>query len=190
MSEQLIPDHGGYRRLKTFIQARLIYDATLRFCERYIDRRSRTFDQMVQAARSGVQNIAEGSVASGTSRKSELMLTNVARASLEELLLDYEDFLRQQALPVWPNDDPRRRKVADARPETLEDLHRLLANPAEWNRADGAERSANAMTALIAMTCYLLDRQLKAQEQKCLKEGGFTERLYQLRKKNRTRNDR
>ena len=94
--EPLIPKHGGYRNLKSFQVAQLAYDLTVRFCERYVDRFSRTRDQMVQAARSGVQNIAEGSQASGTSRKTELKLTNVARASLEELRLDYEDFLRQR----------------------------------------------------------------------------------------------
>ncbi len=94
----LIPKHGGYRKLKSFQIAQLVYDVTVRFCERYIDVHSRTHDQMVQAARSGVQNIAEGSQASGTSKKMELKLTNVARASLEELRLDYEDFLRQRGL--------------------------------------------------------------------------------------------
>jgi four helix bundle suffix protein len=102
----LIPKHGGYRKLKSFQLAQLIYDLTVRFCDTCVDRRSRTHDQMVQAARSGVQNIAEGSVASGTSRKTELKLTNVARASLEELRLDYEDFLRQRGLPLWPPDHP------------------------------------------------------------------------------------
>lgn len=94
--DALIPKHGGYRNLKTFQLSRLIYDITLRFCNRFIERKSRTNDQMVQAARSGVQNIAEGSQASGTSKKTEIKLTNVARSSLEELKLDYEDFLRQQ----------------------------------------------------------------------------------------------
>ena len=98
--EPLIPKHGGYRKLKSFQVAQLIYDVTIRFCDRYIEKRSRTHDQMVQAARSGVQNIAEGSQAAGTSKKTELKLTNVARASLEELRLDYEDFLRQRGLPV------------------------------------------------------------------------------------------
>jgi len=92
----LIPAHGGYRKLKSFQQAELVYDATVKFCDRFIDVRSRTHDQMVQAARSGRQNIAEGSQASGTSKKFELKLVGVARASLEELLLDYEDFLRQR----------------------------------------------------------------------------------------------
>src|SRR5512143_1073056 len=99
--EKLIPVHGGYRRLKSFQVAELVYDVTVRFCERYIDKRSRTRDQMEQAARSGVQNIAEGSLASGTSKKTELKLTGVARSSLEELRLDYEDFLRQRGLMLW-----------------------------------------------------------------------------------------
>lgn len=96
--EPLIPKHGGYRNLKSFQIAQLAFDVTVRFCDRYISRSSRTHDQMVQAARSGVQNIAEGSKASGTSRKMELKLTNVARVSLEELKLDFEDFLRQRGL--------------------------------------------------------------------------------------------
>jgi four helix bundle protein len=106
--EPLIPKHGGYRNLKSFQVAQLVYDVTVRFCDRYISKRSRTHDQMLQAARSGVQNIAEGSQAAGTSKKTELKLTNVARASLEELRLDYEDFLRQRSLPLWDRKDPRR----------------------------------------------------------------------------------
>src|SRR3954452_1810054 len=104
--DELIPLHGGYRNLKSFQVAQLAYDVTARFCERYIEKRSRTHDQMVQAARSGVQNIAEGSQASGTSKKTELKLTSVARASLEELRLDYEDYLRHRGLPLWPPDHP------------------------------------------------------------------------------------
>ena len=104
--ETLIPKHGGYRNLKSFQVAQLVYDVTVRFCDRYIDPRSRTHDQMVQAARSGVQNIAEGSQASGTSKKMEMKLTNVARASLEELRLDYEDYLRQRGLEMWPPQRP------------------------------------------------------------------------------------
>lgn len=94
---QLIPPHGGYRSLRPYQTAELVYDATVLFCDRFIDKHSRTHDQMVQAARSGVQNIAEGSMASATSKKTELKLTGVARASLEELLLDYQAFLRQCA---------------------------------------------------------------------------------------------
>ncbi|MEW6428434.1 MAG: four helix bundle suffix domain-containing protein [Thermodesulfobacteriota bacterium] len=104
--EPLLPKHGGYRRLKSFQMAQLVYDVTVRFCELYVDRFSRTRDQMVQAARSGVQNIAEGSQVSATSKKMEIKLTSVARASLEELRLDYEDFLRQRNLPRLPADHP------------------------------------------------------------------------------------
>lgn len=120
--EALIPKHGGYRRLKSFQVAQLVYDVTVRFCDRYINKRSRTHDQMVQAARSGVQNIAEGSSASGTSKKMEMKLTNVARASLEELRLDYEDFLRQRGLLRWERNDPRRQLLIDRRPRSAEDV--------------------------------------------------------------------
>jgi len=109
--QELIPKHGGYRKLKSFQVAQLVYDVTVRFCDRYVEKRSRTHDQMVQAARSGVQNIAEGSQAAGTSKKTELKLTNVARASPEELRLDYEDFLRQRGLPVWERNDARRNSL-------------------------------------------------------------------------------
>jgi four helix bundle suffix protein len=111
--ESLIPKHGGYRNLKSFQIAQLAYDLTVRFCDRYVSKFSRTKDQMIQAARSGVQNIAEGSLASGTSKKTELKLTNVARSSLEELLLDYEDFLRQHSLPKWDRRDLRRQRLVD-----------------------------------------------------------------------------
>ena len=122
-AEPLIPQHGGYRNLKSFQMAQLVYDVTVSFCDRHIDRRSRTHDQMVQAARSGVQNIAEGSQASGTSRKSELKLTNVARASLEELRLDYEDFLRQRKMDVWSPQHPALQHFRARRCATLEDVH-------------------------------------------------------------------
>jgi len=118
----LIPAHGGYRRLKCFQVAQLVYDVTVRFCDRYVEKRSRTHDQMVQAARSGVQNIAEGSQASGTSKKTELKLTNVARASLEELRLDYEDFLRQRGLALWSPDHPALKRFKAKRCATLEEV--------------------------------------------------------------------
>lgn len=134
--EPLIQPHGGYRKLKSFQMAQLVYDVTVRFCERYIDRRSRTNDQMVQAARSGVQNIAEGSKASGTSKKTELKLTNVARASQEELRLDYEDFLRQRGLALWERGDPRREILIARRCRTADEV-------AEWVR-EQHEREAGA----------------------------------------------
>ncbi len=120
--DPLIPKHGGYRNLLSFQVAQLVYDVTVRFCDRYIDRRSRTHDQMVQAARSGVQNIAEGSQASGTSKKMEMKLANVARASLEELRLDYQDYLRQRGLEAWGPKDPRRQELVDRRCRTAEEV--------------------------------------------------------------------
>lgn len=104
---KLIPPHGGYRDLQSYRMAEIVYDATVVFCDRFISKASRTHDQMVQAARSGKQNIAEGCMASGTSKKTELKLIGVARASLEELLLDFEDFLRQRELPLWGKDHPK-----------------------------------------------------------------------------------
>ncbi len=125
-TSDLIPPHGGYRKLKSFQIAQLVYDVTVRFCDCYIDRRSRTNDQMVQAARSGVQNIAEGSQASGTSKKTELKLTNVARASLEELRLDYEDYLRQRGLPLWKPDYPALTRFKAKRCSCLEDVQKWV----------------------------------------------------------------
>jgi len=127
--EKLIPLHGGYRKLKSFQVAQLVYDVTVRFCDRYISPRSRTHDQMVQAARSGVQNIAEGSQASGTSRKMELKLTNVARASLEELRLDYEDFLRQRGLKMWAPEHPALKRFKAKQCITLE---QVALEPGLW----------------------------------------------------------
>lgn len=122
LMSDLIPKHGGYRKLKSFQVSQLVYDVTVRFCDKYIDRRSRTHDQMVQAARSGVQNIAEGSQASATSKKFELKLTQVARASLEELKLDYEDFLRQRGFEQWDRENPLRQKLIDKRCQTADDV--------------------------------------------------------------------
>jgi four helix bundle suffix protein len=122
MSDKLIPKHGGYRKLKSFQLAQLIFDITVRFCDRYIDKRSRTHDQMVQAARSGPQNIAEGSQASGTSKKTELKLTSVARSSLEELKLDYQDFLRQRNFPQWEPDSPALKRFKATRCGTMEEF--------------------------------------------------------------------
>ncbi|MCF8084289.1 MAG: four helix bundle suffix domain-containing protein [Deltaproteobacteria bacterium] len=200
-SEGLIPKHGGYRILKSFQVAQLVYDVTVRFCDRYVDRFSRTKDQMVQAARSGVQNIAEGSKASGTSRKTELKLTNVARASLEELRLDYEDFLRQRGLPQWEREDPRRAALINRRCATVDEVAQWVkenhggpsghhgqngqngpsTGSTKSTRSTYPEIAANAALVLITVACSLLDRQLAAQAEAFEKEGGFTERLYQRR---------
>jgi four helix bundle suffix protein len=198
--ESLIPTHGGYRKLKSFQVAQLAYDLTVRFCDRYIDKRSRTRDQMVQAARSGVQNIAEGSQASGTSKKTELKLTNVARASLEELRLDYEDFLRQRGLPIWERDDSRRQVLIDRRCASADAVAQWVREEHERGRSrrrgpGGQEHlatmstypelAANAALVLLAVACSLLDRQLAAQAKAFETEGGFTERLYRVRSENR-----
>lgn len=187
--DNLIPKHGGYRNLKSFQVAQLAYDVTARFCNRYIDRRSRTHDQMVQAARSGVQNIAEGSKVSGTSRKMEMKLTNVARASLEELRLDYEDYLRQHGLTLWKMGDPRRSALITRRCTTVDevvqwvhDMHEgTLPLSTRSTKSTYPEIAANAALTLTAVACSLLDRQMEAQATAFEKEGGFTERLYKYR---------
>jgi restriction system protein len=157
--------------------AEIVYDATVVFCDRFIDRRSRTHDQMVQAGRSGKQNIAEGSMASGTSKKTELKLIGVARASLEELLLDFQDFLRQRGFQVWGKDDPR----AIAVRSLARTVNRSYSTYRPYLEAEGPEAAANAAICLIHQTNYLLDQQLRALEQEFLKEGGFTESLYRAR---------
>ncbi len=197
-SDSLLPKHGGYRKLKSFQLAQLVYDVTVRFCDRYIDKRSRTHDQMVQAARSGVQNIAEGSQVSGTSKKMEMKLTNVARASLEELRLDYEDYLRQRDLEQWAPNDPRRQKLIDRRCSTadevavwVKEIYGLCGQDGqsmkskESTKTAYSEIAANAALVLIGVAVSLLNRQLAAQAAAFEKDGGFTERLYQSRKSSR-----
>lgn len=138
VTEPLLPKHGGYRKLKSFQLSQLVYDITVRFCERYISKFSRTHDQMVQAARSGVQNIAEGSQASGTSKKTELKLTNVARASLEELKLDYEDYIRQGGFRLWAADEPLRKALVQRRCNTAEDVAAWVREVRNgWGGQDG-----------------------------------------------------
>ena len=175
----LIPPHGGYRNLKSYQTAALVYDATVAFCDRFIDKRSRTHDQMVQAARSGVQNIAEGSMASATSKKTELKLTGVARASLEELLLDYEAFLRQKGLRLWGKDSPEALSVRKKYSSDESDKSDR-SDPYSLKTAT-AEVAANTLICLINQASYLLGRQLQRLEQQFLTEGGFTERLYKAR---------
>ena len=140
----ILPTQGGFRKLLTFRLARLIYDLTVRFCNRYVSRYSRTHDQMVQAARSGVQNIAEGSAVSGTSKKSEMILVNVARGSLMELRLDYEDFLRQNGLTQWETDDPRRRLLVQARCKTPNEVARWVRDVGMIPPKDGPDGQKSA----------------------------------------------
>lgn len=168
---RLVPAHGGYRGLRSYQAALLVYDGTLIFCDRFIEKRSRTHDQMVQAARSGVRNIAEGSVASGTSKKTELKLTNVARASLEELLGDFEDYLRQHRLRIWDKNSP----------EALAVRQGYGAPALASLRTARPETAANTLLCWINQASYLLGRQLQRLERDFLEHGGFTESLYRVR---------
>ncbi len=182
---RLIVPHGGYRDLLSYRAAEIIYDATLKFCDRFIPPRSRTHDQMVQAARSGKQNIAEASMAAGTSKKTELKLTGVARASLEELLLDAEDILRQHGLPQWGKQDPRAvavRKLAYARDRSYESYRSYVEQ-------DPLEVAANTLICITHQANYLLDQQLRKLEKDFLEQGGFTERMFRVRKEARRRGE-
>ena len=181
MSDGFIPKHGGYNNLLSYQKAEIVFDATNYFCARFIGKLSRTHDQMVQAARSGKQNIVEGSMASGTSKETELKLTNVARSSLEELLTDYLDFLRLHGAEEWPRD------------------HRYSIRLRELNRTPNATYktfqkgiehsdptiSANVIIGVIRVTCYLLDQQIRSLEKAFIKEGGLRERMTQARLKER-----
>jgi four helix bundle suffix protein len=181
---QLIPPHGGYRDLRSYQMAEIVYDGAMVFCNRFIDRRSRTHDQMVQAARSGKQNIAEGSMASGTSKKSELKLVGVARASLEELLLDFQDYLRRHRLPLWGKEHPKAKQV---RGLCYRDNRSYSTYETYIEPPASAEVAANTLICLIHQTNYLLDQQLRSLEKDFLEKGGFTERLYRTRTQMRGR---
>ena len=193
---------GGYRKTASFQTATIIYDATVWFCEKFVDPRSRTADQMVQAARSGRQNIAEGSRASATSSQTELRLVNVARASLEELLLDYEDYLRHRHLPQWSPGSPEasavravasRRDLTDRADQTdltdLSDQQRWSLYARWLDHADAAVR-ANALICLIHQANYLLDRQIAALEAAFIEGGGYSEQLATERLRQRSGKDR
>lgn len=191
-NDDLIPPHGGYRKLRSFQTAQAVYDATVIFCNRFLEKRNRLYDQMIQAARSGVQNIAEGSMASATSKKTELKLTGVARASLEELLLDYQDFLRQRGLRLWHKDSPEALAVRKKYLSDRSDQSAKSDQPDSSDMSDpyclktaSAEVSANTIICLINQASYLLGRQLQKLEEQFLNEGGFTERLYRERKQRR-----
>ena len=197
ISENLIPPHGGYSKLVTYKLGKLIYDATAAFCDQYIDCKDRTYDQMVQAARSGVVNIVEGSEASATSKKTELKLTNVAKASQEELLEDYRTFLRQRNLPVWDAQSAEAQTVRQARPENLSQLRQLMAlqvsdlsdqsdqSDLSDKNAVKQEVAANTMICLINQETFLLARQISRLAADFEKDGGFTERLYRIRSEKR-----
>lgn len=172
-----IPPHGGYRNLLSYRKAVIVYDATVRFCQRFMDRRDRTVDQMIQAARSGKQNIVEGSMVSGTSKEMEIKLMNVARASLEELLEDYRDFLRTGGFALW-NKDSREatfvRRQGHREDESYETYKTYIETRNE-------EVVANIIICLIHQANYLLDRQIRRLEQEFLQEGGLRERMTRAR---------
>ncbi|MFA5973405.1 MAG: four helix bundle suffix domain-containing protein [Lentimicrobiaceae bacterium] len=175
--EGFIPKHGGYRSLITYQKSEIIYDGTVYFCNRFFRKYDRTIDQMVQAARSGKQNIAEASMASGTSKETEIKLTNVARASLEELLIDYQDFLRTNKLQEWGKESKlvvRLRELNKTPNATYETFKRGIEN-------ENPEICANVMIGLIKVTGYLLSRQLKTLETAFVNEGGLRERMTAAR---------
>ncbi|NOS71143.1 MAG: four helix bundle protein [Verrucomicrobia bacterium] len=195
----LLLPHGGYRKLRSYKVAEVVYDATVVFCRRFHADDRRMTDQMVQAARSGVRNISEGSGMAATSRKTELKLTNVARASLsDELLRDYESFLRQRGLRVWPKDSREARTMrarlaqdyAPDLPAARPGVVQLtgLFGLSEFVEKAEPELAANAMLCAVNQAAYLLKRQIQSQGREFLEKGGFTEKLYRTRK--RTLSDR
>jgi four helix bundle suffix protein len=177
-----IPPHGGYQKLLSYHKALVVFEATGYFCNRFIDKKSRTYDQMIQAARSGKQNILEGSQASSTSKETEIKLTSVARSSQEELLEDYRDFMRARRIEEWTPEHPYARR--------LRQLNRTPGANYETFKK-GIEHPdpaicANVIAGLIKVTCYLLDQQLRRLEKDFLKEGGLRERMTRARLAART----
>jgi restriction system protein len=185
---------GGYRELRSFQVATVIYDATVSFCDRFVDKRSRTHDQMVQAARSGRQNIAEGSRAAATSSQTELRLVNVARASLDELLLDYEDFLRQRGKRQWKKDDREAREVravgAQKDQTDRTDPSDHWKSYSLWLEHTDPAVVANTALCLIHQANYLLDQQIAGLEREFIHEGGYTEQLATARLEERRKQER
>jgi four helix bundle suffix protein len=183
MSERFIPPHGGYESLLSFQKARIVYDGTVWFCGRFLEKRDRTYDQMVQAARSGKQNILEGSQASGTSKEMEIKLTNVARASLEELLEDYRDFLRVRGIAEWSREHSHTRRLRELNRQANADYDTFKKGIEHPDPAI----AANVMIGIIKLTNYLLDRQIRQLEVAFLNEGGLRERMTRARLAERAR---
>jgi restriction system protein len=180
---------GGYRDLHSFQVTTVIYDATVSFCERFVDSRSRLRDQMVQAARSGRQNIAEGSRASATSSQTELRSINVARASLDELLLDYEDYLRQHGKWQWTKDSTEALAVRRVGQQLAKAGHPAdqMALYQPWLAQADAAVVANAVICLIHQANYLLDQQVRGLERQFVTRGGYSEQLAAARLQERQR---
>ncbi|NLO49586.1 MAG: four helix bundle protein [Bacteroidales bacterium] len=177
-SAGFIPTHGGYRNLITYQKAEIIYDGTFYFTNRFFHQYDRTVGQMVQAARSGKQNIAEASMASATSKETEIKLTNVARASIEELLIDYEDFLRTRKFPIWGKEDRLVARLREINRSTPKPTYETFVKAIEH---ESPEICANTMITLIKITTYLLNQQIKSLEVAFIKEGGLRERMTRAR---------
>ncbi len=178
-----IPPHGGYRELLSYQKAEVVYDLTFHFCQRFLDRHDRTIDQMVQAARSGKQNIVEGCKASGTSKETEIKLINVARASLEELLVDYQDFLRVRGLRLWDKDSKEAQYVRQLGHMS----HVTYETYRAFCETRPAEVVANIALCLVHQTNYLLDQQIRRLEQDFIREGGLRERMTRVRLQQRNK---
>lgn len=176
--EGFIPTHGGYRNLFSYQKSEIIYDGTVYFTNRFFNKYDRTVGQMVQAARSGKQNIAEASMASATSKETEIKLTNVARASLEELLIDYEDFLRTQKLPIWEKEHKLVARLRELNKSTPKPTYETFQKAIEH---ESPEICANTMITLIKICTYLLKQQIKQLETAFVKEGGLRERMTKAR---------
>ena len=177
MTEGFIPPHGGYAKLHSYRKAEIVYDATAQFCRRFLDKRDRTYDQMLQAARSGKQNIIEASRASATSKESEIKLTNVARASLEELLADYQDYLRTNGLRIWEKDSKEAsftRRLGRHEDVSYETYRQFI-------ETRPAEVVANIVICVIHQANYLLDKQIRRLEKDFLEHGGLRERMTRAR---------
>ena len=180
MAEELIPHRGNYKKLLSYQKADVIFCITYYFVEHYLKRGDRTCDQMIQAARSGKQNIIEGCAASSTSAKTEIKLVNVAKASLQELLEDYEDFLKTRGFRQWEEDSVELQAMRD-----LGRQHNDVQFFMDKIQTRPPETIANMCIVLIKQADYLLFRQLQRLENDFLKKGGFTERMYRLRSNNR-----
>ncbi|HIJ87878.1 MAG TPA: four helix bundle protein [Desulfuromonadales bacterium] len=176
-NSSIILPHGNYQELLSYQKSEVIYDLTFRFCEKHLKRGDRTIDQMVQAARSGKQNIVEGSKASGTSKEMEIKLTNVARASLEELLEDYRDYLRVRDLKIWEKGTKEAQYVRKLGNKS----HTTYETYREFVDTRSAEVVANIAVCLIHQANYLLDQQIRRLEKDFLKEGGLRERMTKAR---------
>ncbi|MFZ2653792.1 MAG: four helix bundle suffix domain-containing protein [Victivallales bacterium] len=191
-NEGLLPKHGGYKNLLSYQLADLIFDVTVLFCEKYIPFSDRTHDQMVQSGRSGFQNIAEGSVDSGISKKSEIKLTGIAIGCMDELAKDYRKYLQKRKLEEWPPQHPALMDLKGRHVKTLEDFRGWVKDV--WEKSGKTlppdQIAANGALSLLNLALFLTRRQLSALEKKFLEEGGISERMYRMRKEEREKNEK